>query len=98
MKPIKKERLLLIILLLILIQSIIWICFSLLFEFKIIFNEKIFLFPFFIAFFSLIISSVSIYFYPTNIEEDKKEIIEKQDSIRDYYLYQQLLDPPNINN
>ncbi len=98
MKYIKNERSLLIIYFILIILSIVWISFSLIFELKFMINEKIFLFPFIIAIFSLIISIISIYFCPTNNKEDKKEIIEKQDSIRDYYLYQQLLDPPDINN
>lgn len=98
MKYIKTKKLLLKIWLLLIILSIIWICFSLIFKLNRIVNEKNFLFPLIIAIISFTITIISICFLPINNKKDNKEIIEKKDSIRDYYLYQQLLDPPDLNN
>jgi hypothetical protein len=98
MKYIKIEKLQLINWLFLLILSIIWICFSLIFELNYLINKKKFLFPFIIAIFSLIISIISICFFSSKNKEDNKEFMEKQDSIRDYYHYQKYLDPPDLNN
>jgi len=98
MKYSRNEKLLLIVWLMLATLSIIWIFFSLIFGLNLMINEKFFLFPFIISILSLFISIMYICRFPTKNKEENKEFIEKQSSVRDYYLYQQLLDPPDLNN
>jgi hypothetical protein len=98
MKNIKIYKIFLIILFLVLILCILWFFFILFFELNFMINKKKFLLPIIITIISFIISFISINYFPFYKKKNKKESFKKQDCIRDYYLYQQLLNPPELNN
>ena len=51
-----------------------------------------------IALVSLFISMVSMKQLIIDFRETKEEIVKKESNIRSFYMYQQLLDPPEMNN
>jgi len=80
--------------------SVIWIMFTFYNYIDLMFTESAFLFVFIISWIGLIIASISIY----EIFINDKDILNKkqktQDTVKEVYRYQQVLDPPDaeMNN
>lgn len=80
------------------VLSASWIIFSLLYDINLLFAEFLFQFIFVLSCLSLSIAILFSHEILADVESEVIEDKEKQKSIRDYYLYSQLLDPPEMNN
>ncbi len=94
----KAKQVLFIFWIILAILSSFWIIFTLLFDISLILTRFVYQFLFILSCCSITIAILSI---REILSEVKSQIIEekfKEKSIRDYYQYTQLLDPPEMNN
>ena len=75
-----------------------WIIFNLLYDIHLLFSEFLFLFIFVLSCLSLSIAILFSYEILADVKSEEIEDKEKQKSVRDYYRYTQLMDPPEMNN
>lgn len=80
------------------VLSASWLTFSILYDINLLFTEFILQFIFVISCLSLSIAILFSHEIVTEVKSEEIEYNETQKSIRDYYRYTQILDPPEMNN
>ena len=75
-----------------------WIFFIIFTNSNLILTETIYQFVLVICLVSMMISALSLHDILSNVKLEIKEDNEKQNIVREYYNYNQLLDPPTMNN
>ena len=98
MKDLKYKKILFTGWLLIAILSLLWIFYSVIKDTGLIFSISTYLFVFILVCLTLVIALLSISNKVTAEKITIKKEEEHEENVRDYYLYQQLLDPPDMNN
>lgn len=78
--------------------STLWIFFTIITNINLILTETLYQFVLIISCVSILIAVISLNAIISEIKLEIKEDTEKQKNIRDYYKYNQLLDPPIMNN
>lgn len=97
MKGIRMRGSLFIFWLLLAILSTFWIVFSVLNDANLIFTELVYLFVLVLAIFSLFVAIISIRSMLIDVKSSLELKQEKEKHVRDFYRYQQLLDPPDAD-
>ena len=92
------KRILFIFWILLAVLSSLWIVFTIITNINLILNETLYQFALIISCVSILIAVISLIAIIFEIKLEINVDIEKQKNIRDYYRYNQLLDPPIMNN
>jgi hypothetical protein len=98
MKEKKLLRVLFIFWVILAISSAAWIVFHILTDFSIFLRQSLYQFVFVFCFFSLILAFLSVKGIIKDVNSNIEENNRKESSVRDYYQYCQLLEPPELNN
>lgn len=98
MKDIRYQRIQFIVWLSVAILSAVWIIFSTIANMSLIFSLPIYLFVFILGCLSLTMALLSIRKRVSDVKTKINEEKEHEENVKDFYLYQQLLNPPDINN
>ena len=75
-----------------------WIFFTIITNINLILSEKLYQYVLIISCVSLLIAVISLIAIISEIKLEINVDTEKQKNIRDYYKYNELLDPPIMNN
>lgn len=97
MKGIRYQRLQFVVWLSVAILSAIWIIFNVINNISLI-SLPVYLFVFILGFLSFIMALISIRKRVSDVKTKIDEEKEHEKNVKDFYLYQQLLNPPEINN
>ena len=81
---------------LIIVLSVSWLIFLFVNNFQLAFSNMLILFVLIIACFSFILSIFFMSQMLIDVRSEIKKAKEKEKNIRDFYQYDQLLDPPSI--
>ena len=97
MKDIRYQRLQFIVWLSVAILSAIWIIFCAINNISFV-SLPAYLFVFILGSLSLVIALLSVRKKVSDVKTGINEEKEHEENVKDFYLYQQLLNPPDINN
>lgn len=97
MKGIRYQRIQFIVWLSVAILSAVWIIFSSITNISFI-SLPAYLFVFILGCLSLAMALLSIRKRASDVKTKINEEKEHEENVKDFYLYQQLLNPPDINN
>ena len=78
--------------------SLIWIILHLTGYVDFVFEEITFIIILILGSLVFLMALISLYQIKTDVKFEKKEIIDKEKTVREMYQYDRLMDPPEMNN